>query len=492
MSAVATYAQSPASSSPSAPTAKVSGLLGFTIRLTKARFAAREGESLLYLASIVAFVISSGLALTVAGGTWMFYNRWRHPYGILLDVLAEDSSFDSLIQSYFILAIIACALLIPAVYSLTSGAAVLGARGRERRLSALRLLGLSSADVTRMSLLDTLVQATLGTALGLVAYLVTLPLWHNLTMTALPIEATEMLLPWYLIVAICIAVIVLGIASAAYGLRQVRISPLGVARRTSRPGLKTWRVVIFGVVLVIGSVAMSMLQLSAPVMFFLLAGIMLLMIGGLNVAGPWFLQQFSRLIAQIPAPSVIWAARRIQSNPKITWGRVVGIALLSLIGGYMALMPIEIGSGSDDGAATQSFIEAAQWDFTKGVIITLAVGFALTAASIFINQASAVFERAEQTVAMHKMGAPVAFNTKVMWLETLGPLVFAVIIGAGMGAFMGYPMYQLAGDMGVASDGGPIVMAVVLVAGIALAVLALSLCGPLQRRVLETQHRAND
>ena len=145
----------------SAP-ARVSGLFSFTAHLTKARFASRQGESLLYLAAIMAFIISSALALTVAGGTWMFYYRWQHPHGLLLEVLAEDSTFDIVPQSYFIPAVFACALLIPATYSLASGAAVLGARGRERRLAALRLLGLSSGDVTQMALIDTLLQATIG------------------------------------------------------------------------------------------------------------------------------------------------------------------------------------------------------------------------------------------------------------------------------------------------------------------------------------------
>ena len=43
---------------------------------------------------------------------------------------------------------------------------MLGARGRERRLAALRLLGLSSGDVTRMALIDTLLQATIGVGIG--------------------------------------------------------------------------------------------------------------------------------------------------------------------------------------------------------------------------------------------------------------------------------------------------------------------------------------
>ncbi|NLA29155.1 MAG: ABC transporter permease [Propionibacterium sp.] len=471
---------------------KVTGLFGFTARLTKARFASRQGESLLYLAAIFAFTISAGLALTVAGGTWMFFNRWQHPFGSVAGLVAENPEFDVLLQSYFVLAILACALLIPAIYSLASGAAVLGARGRERRLAALRLLGLSSTDVTRMSLIDTLLQATIGVVIGTVGYLATLPLWSNLEMIGMPLSATELLLPWPLLIVIDLVVIGLGIVSAWWGLRQVRISPLGVARRTSRPGLRAWRVVLFGIVLCAGAVFLGTFSLSVGVSgFLMLGGVILIMVQGFNIAGPWFLQQLSKLIALSPFPSVIWAARRIQANPKTTWQRVIGISLLSLIGGFVALMPISTAGGAEDPGAN-TFVSTVQWDYTKGVIITLAVGFALTAVSIFIAQASAVFERAEQTVAMYKMGAPLSFNTKVMWLETLGPLVFAVLLGSGLGTLMAYPVFRLASNVGVVSGEGPIVMAIVLVAGLGLAMIALAACQPLQRRVLAVQARAND
>ena len=472
------------------------GLLGLSLHLTRARFAAHEGESLLYLASVLAFVVCSALALTVAGGTWMFYNRWRHPYGILLDVYAENPNYQNLTMGYFELALVACALLVAPMFTLASAAAVLGARGRERRLAALRLLGMSSSAVTRMSLIDTLVQATVGTLIGVVIYLVTLPLWSNLSMLAMPLRAAEMLLPWYLIAAVCLAVVALGLASSWWGLRQVRISPLGVARRTTRPALRAWRILFFVGVLGIGFLVLSSLSFGSSSgfwVFLLIAGVMLVMIEGMNIAGPWLLQQMSKLIARSPRPSVIWAARRVQADPKTTWQRVVGIGLLSLIGGYVAVMPIQTSTSQQGAIPTlEAFSRATQWDVTKGVIITLGVGFVLTATSILITQASAVFERAEQTVAMHKMGAPLSYNTAVMWLETLGPLVLSVALGAGLGATMAYPGARRAQEAGVDGSSGPMVMGIVLGVGVCLAVAALIACQPLQRQVLNRARRPND
>ena len=54
-------------------------LVRLTARLTRARLAAREGEGLLYLASVLAHTVTTCAALSVAGGTWMLYSRGRHP-----------------------------------------------------------------------------------------------------------------------------------------------------------------------------------------------------------------------------------------------------------------------------------------------------------------------------------------------------------------------------------------------------------------------------
>ena len=156
------------------------GLTGLTFQLTRARFAVRQGEALLFFAAVLANTISAALAFTVAGGTMMFYTRWDQPTGLLAALKAEDPSFDLILGFYVVLALIATALLVPAMTSLSASAAVLGAQGREQRLAALRLLGLSSGDVTRMSLIDSAIQASIGTLLGGLLYLVTAPFWGAL------------------------------------------------------------------------------------------------------------------------------------------------------------------------------------------------------------------------------------------------------------------------------------------------------------------------
>jgi hypothetical protein len=93
--------------------------------------------------------------------------------------------------------------------------------------------------------------------------------------------------------------------------------------------------------------------------------------------------------------------------------------------------------------------------------------------SIFIAQASAILERAEQSQALANMGASARFLTRVTWWETLAPLVLAISLGAGLGLLLSLPMANVA-------------------AGLGLAVAALAACGPLQTRALATHERHND
>ncbi|MGC3953824.1 MAG: hypothetical protein QM804_06160 [Propionicimonas sp.] len=472
------------------PSARATGLPSLALRLTRARLATRQGEGVLYLASMVAFALSSALALTVAGGTWMFFNRWQNPTGLHAELLAADPSFETMLTMYFMLAILACALVLPSMAGLASGAAVLGARGRDRRLAVLRLVGLSSTDVTRMSLIDTALQALVGIAVGVVGYFVTLPAWRFLTMQAMPVDPAEMLLPWWLILIVTAATFVTGIGAAWWGLRQVRISPLGVSKRAVSPALRAWRVAVFAVLLVGFGVVSQLLRLNGAVPMLIFGVVLIVVIQGFNLFAAWLLQVLARSLSHLPTATGMWAARRVQADARTTWKRVSGLGLLSLIGAYIAVMPISLNGGDDP--TQQNFASGAQWDITKGAIITLGVGFALTAMSIFIAQASAILERSEQSLALANMGASARFLTRVTWWETLAPLVLAITLGAGLGFLFGMPMATTAAARGMELWTGLPIMGVVLLAGIGLAVAALAACGPLQSRVLATHERHND
>ena len=465
------------------------GLTGLTFQLTRARFAVRQGEALLFFASVLANTISAALAFTIAGGTMMFHERWHHPTGVLATLKAEDPTFDLILMFYLILALIATALLVPAMISLSASAAVLGARGREQRLSALRLLGLSSGDVTRMSLIDSAIQAGIGPLLGGLSYLVTAPAWGALEFQSQPVA---LVLPWWLALTVAAANVVIALIATWWGLRQVRISPLGVARRGVKPPTTWKRVAVFAGILVAAFVLLPLLQTGREVMSYVVfAAVIGCVIFGYNLFGPWMLQRFSRLYFLLPGPAALMAGRRIMADPRSAWRRIGGLGILALIAGYLGRMPFEMEAKGSEALAI--FSEKVTWDFTKGVVITLAVALMLTATSILISQASSVFERSDLTIALHRLGTPEPFHARAQWLENLGPLALVTTTGYLIGFGLAQPMASLAEKHGLHTPvTGIVVVIAVIVAGFVLAALALLATQPLQKRVLGTQRRRND
>ena len=165
--------------------------------LHKAALRTRTGTGLVTLIAIVSVTVSSTIAFLVAGGTWMFYQRSQRPedFPALHEAMGVPADSGTM-NIWVVLAFFACAFLVPTIFSLTAQAAILGASGREKRLATLRLIGLSSGDITRMTMLETAVQAIIGIVLGgLISVLLT-PVFSNLTFQFVPVNTTEIILPW--------------------------------------------------------------------------------------------------------------------------------------------------------------------------------------------------------------------------------------------------------------------------------------------------------
>ena len=395
----------------------------------------------------------------------MLYSRGTHPERIPVWVDAAKNAgygFDFMASQYLSMSILACAMLVPAMVGLASSAAVLGARSRERRLAVLRLMGLSGADVTRMSLLDALVQSVVGAVIGTAVYLITLPAWGGLTVMGTRITAGEMVLPLRYL-----AVVLVGVVTV----RQVRISPLGVSRRTNGPRAGVWRVIVFLVTLF----GAPQIIRSVPQQhrFIIVCVMIVALIAVFDLAGSWFTQLLSRGLAHLRGPVMRWTARRIQAAPTTTWHRVSAMGLLAFIGGFMSPMPLGLSTmTAKEAGSAEAFIYGLLWDVDKGAIIT---------------QASGTIERAEQSRSLRRMGAPAGYGLRVMWMEAYTPLLLAVLGGAGLGIVMG----SLLMGTSPMSGASPLALGVVIV-GLVLTGLALSVCHPLYHRLLGTQERHND
>ena len=238
----------------------------------------RTGTGLVTLIAIVSVTVSSTIAFLVAGGTWMFYQRSQRPedFPALHEAMGVPADSGTM-NIWVVLAFFACAFLVPTIFSLTAQAAILGASGREKRLATLRLIGLSSGDITRMTMLETAVQAIIGIVLGgLISVLLT-PVFSNLTFQFVPVNTTEIILPWWGYLTVALVVFGLAIGASIAGMQRVRVEPLGVSRKEMPPAVKYRGVIIF-VIFTIFTLVMvyqadlessfAFLSLTAVVVFF--------------------------------------------------------------------------------------------------------------------------------------------------------------------------------------------------------------------------------
>lgn len=451
--------------------------LSLAPRLALARLRFRGGAAL-DLLGVLAFTVSTWLALTVAGGTWMFIQRVR-----------PDSGVDQAItpSNYVLLAVVACAFLVAPILGLGGAAARLGARGRSRRLATLRLVGMSGPQVVGIAVLEALVQAAVGVALGVVLYFVSLPAWQLVSFQGLPIRAAEMVVPWWILLAAVAGMLVLAVLATVMGLQKVRISPLGVTRNQALGALRRWRIAVFAVLVVAFLVYAQGFDAGAGalVSFVIIGGFIGAVVLSVNLIGPFLLQQGAKALAGMGRTPALLAARRIADDPKAAWRNVSGVALLAFVAAGTAGMPAAGPESFPPGSSDAIFFE----DLRTGVTITLLVALVVAAASTLIAQASNVYDRASESQALDKMGVPRSLFAAVRRREVVAPLLLALSVSIPLGFLLASPF--LIGGMSISLQ-GIAVLAISAAVGLALTVLAAESCRPLQAGVLAEQRRRND
>lgn len=453
--------------------------------LAIARIRNARGNALLDVFAIIAFAVSSWLLLTTLGGVWMFYNRQDSLSDLLLEHKGLDPFFtDGLGTMYFFLAIVALGLLIIPLLGLGSAATRLGANGRARRLASLRLIGVSAAQVNLMTLVETLLQALVGFAIGLTIYLVTLPAWSTVKFTDIHLGGTEMLLPWWGFLGAFVLVVVITLASTVIGLRRVSISPLGVSRRETPAALKHWRIIGLVVMIPVASYLMRNTNLESQIEQII--GIALAWVGlflAVSLAGPLFIQVASRPFARTGNPARLLGARRVIDEPRAAWRNISAISLMALIASIV-VFALNMSMVGDPDA--QALTEIMQADIVKGVVIALGIALALGATSTLIQQAADVFDREDESRALVKMGFPPSTLLKARLWQVMPPLALMLTVTIGVGAMIGG-----------ASETTPraenmFLLVAMIIAGVVLTFVSVLATAPIQSALLKENSRKND
>ena len=471
--------------------------ISFASQLATARLRMRQGAALLDSFAVIAFAVSSWLTLTTLGGVWLFWRRIPHVEETVAQLLGDPEAvryLNGLGETYLVLALIALALLTVPLLSLGMAAARLGAQGRAKRLSSLRLVGMSAWHVQKVSLIETMVQYLIGFALAFVLYVASLPGWQTLSFQGKQIEIAEMLLPWWGVLATIIFLGFLAAISTLLGLVRVSISPLGVARRFSARSLKLWRFVFLGVV-VIAAVAIFMSINSHYLTttrdtILAIGAAMALVIVGVSVAGPLFIQLTARFGLLTNSGAKLLAARRVIDDPRAAWRNVSATALIGLVtalivsGGFFSISSSSVADNTQ-----KTLAEMSKHDVTVGIFIVFAFTLVLGAVSTLIHQASDVFDRAPEQRALVNAGVALGVFSAARFRQVMWPYVVTTLFAVVIGVLPGLA-YTVFGGHPISSDMKWLGIMVTLGTLITLAAAVLTI--PIERRVLTIQARRND
>ncbi|WP_169986628.1 FtsX-like permease family protein [Microbispora sp. H10836] len=253
-----------------------------------------------------------------------------------VDVIDAEPAADDGADVYrFGFAVAAVGLIVPLLV-LVGTATRLAAARRETRFAAIRLVGATTRQINVLAAVDAALGALAGALAGLAIFQLVRPAVAGVRITGARFFPELVAPHLWQYAAVLGGVPVAAACAALWSLRRVRISPLGVARRTSASPPRAWRVIplLTGLGLFAGPVYRD----GKPDELLAVVALALIMIG-LMLAGPWLTMVAARLAARLTrGGATLLAARRLAADPKTAFRSVSGLVLAVFIGTTIAAL----------------------------------------------------------------------------------------------------------------------------------------------------------
>ena len=399
-------------------------------------------ERSVWLLPTAGFALTSGIGLMVLGGALRLYSLDHREFGMLYGLFAS----------------IALVLLLIPMFALMSSAARLLARRRDERLSTLRLLGAGSGQLRGLVVAEAAVLAAVGTLAGVVLYLALMPAVGLIPFAGRRMGAEGLWVGSTVLAGVCAGVLFFAVVASFLGLQRIRVTPLGI--RTSRSAQQVWggRAVVAGIAVV----AVVVIYYSVPLqnqalIFGVLLAFLAVPLLAVQLIGPWVL----RLVAVVQVKRAktaekLIAARGVLESPQQMW-RQVGGAAIAAFTGVIAGSGAALMQGLEQGnitAAEQVMIG----DIQRGVMVTLAVTFLMTACSVALNQSAQIVDRRDLCAGMVRMGFTLDQLQRVRRLSVMRSLTAVLIISVGAACIFVLPV------LGYAIVVSPLAVATVVLA----------------------------
>ena len=226
----------------------------------------------------------------------------------------------------------------------------LAAARREERLAALRLVGATPRQVNVIASVESVVTASAGAVLGVLAFVAFRPLLESISFSGVHFFGSRVTPTGWGYLAAIVLVPLLAALSSLVALRRVRITPLGVSRRTTTRPPRWWRIlpIVVGIPLFIDPVVAHPRNPNAGPT---LVGLLLIM-AGLVLGGSWLTMAIARLVARLSrGPAGLLAARRLADNPKGAFRTSAGLVLAVFVGTVLACIVPAFHAAQSQGAA---------------------------------------------------------------------------------------------------------------------------------------------
>jgi hypothetical protein len=223
------------------------------------------------------------------------------------------------------------------VLILISTATRLAAARREERFAALRLVGATSGDISVIASVDSVVSALLGAVAGAGLFLLVRPALAAAALTGTRYFAGTVTPTIWGYLGLLVAVPLASAIASLLALRRVRISPLGVTRRTTPPPPSAWRLapLAAGIALFIAGALVTSSKGLGVAMY---PGLLITMIG-LVIGGPWLTAALARLCGRVlNGASLLLATRRLADDPKVAFRAVRGLVLAVFLGTIVGVL----------------------------------------------------------------------------------------------------------------------------------------------------------
>ncbi|WP_410643486.1 FtsX-like permease family protein [Amycolatopsis sp. lyj-346] len=234
---------------------------------------------------------------------------------------------------------IAAVLLLPLLIFVTT-ASRMGAAQRERRLAALRLIGLDARQVKRVAAAESLVGAAIGLAAGIGFFALLRTFVADILPFGLRIFPEDFVPSWPLAGVIVLLVPGLAVGSALFGLRRTIVEPLGVVRQ-GKPMRRRmwwrWALTATGALFLAATLAFERGNGDTAGALALAVGSVFLLVGVAALL-PWLVE---RLVERLHGGPPSWqlAIRRLQLDSgtasRVVSGLVVVLAGTILIQGVI-------------------------------------------------------------------------------------------------------------------------------------------------------------